>query len=223
MRTLRNSLLSLAILGLGAPALLAQDLFKYRAFSLGTTLPSVLKLTDQKPVDVKIIHDRPILMQELTWWPVNVSNTPTQAQSVERVVFSFYSGDLYKISVSYDRRATQGLTADDMIQRMTAMYGSPTTTASDAKSTKDDRFDSKQKVIATWADSLYSSNLVRTSSEEFGLIVLTKARNAQAETADAEAIALDEQERPQREAAQLKKDDADLEITRQKNKKAFQP
>jgi hypothetical protein len=50
-----------------------------------------------------------------------------------------------------------------------------------------------------------------------------KSLNTEAETADAEAVALDEQERPQKKSAQLKKQDADLEIVRQKNMKSFQP
>ena len=115
MKTTRNSLLCLAILVLAAPTLLAQDLFKYRAFSLGNSLLFFLKLTDQKPANVKIIHDLPVLMQELTWWPTNISST-SQPQSVERIVFSFYGGDLYKISVSYDRQPSQGLTDEDMIR-----------------------------------------------------------------------------------------------------------
>lgn len=222
MKTLRNSLFCLVILALAEPILLAEDLAKYRAFSLGSSLASVIKLTDQKPTDVKIIHDRPVLLQELTWWPVNISST-SQHQSVERIVFSFYNGDLYKISVSYDSRAIQGLTAQDMIQTMSAMYGVPPSLAPESKPANADRFDPKQRIIASWADSLSTSNLVRTSSDEFGLIVFTNSRNAQAETADAEAIALDTQERPQKEAAQLKQQDADLETARQKNKKSFQP
>jgi hypothetical protein len=162
------------------------------------------------------------LLQELTWWPVNTSST-SQHQSVERIVFSFYSGDLYKISVSYDSRAIQGLTAQDMVQTMSAMYGIPPSPTTESKPANGDRFDPKQQIIASWADPLSTSNLVRTSSDEFGLIVFSNARSAQAETADAQAVALDAQERPQMEAAQLKQQDADLETARQKNKKSFQP
>ena len=36
------------------------------------------------------------------------------------------------------------------------MYGMPAMPVPDTKLTKDDRFDSRQKIIATWADSLYS-------------------------------------------------------------------
>jgi hypothetical protein len=223
MKTLRNSLFCLVVLVLAAPVLLAGDLSKYRAFSLGNSLASVLKLTDQKPTDVKIIHDRPVMLQELTWWPLNISSALRQHQSVERIVFSFYNGDLYKISVSYDSRAVQGLTAQDMIQTLSAMYGIPPSRVTETQPASGDRFDPKQKIVASWADSLSTSNLVRTSSDEFGLIVFANSRNAQAETADAEAIALDTQERPQKEAAQLKQQDADQETARQKNIKSFQP
>jgi hypothetical protein len=211
------------ILVLAAPTLLAGDLSKYRAFSLGNSLASVLKLTDQRSTDVKIIHDRPVLMQELTWWPVNISSTPHQHQSVEHIVFSFYNGDLYKISVIYDSRAIQGLTSQDMIQTMSAMYGIPPSPAAETKPVNTDRFDPQQRIVAFWADSLSTSTLVRTSSDDFALIVFANSRNAQAQTADAEAIALDTQERPQKEAAQLKQQNADLETARQKNIKSFQP
>ena len=222
MKTIRNSFLLLTIMTLVAPALLAQSLSKYRAFSFGTSLASVLKLTDQAAGDVKIIHERPALIQELTWWPVNTSNI-SQNRSVEHINFSFYDGQLYRLSVSYDSRAVQGLAAEDIVKTITTMYGVPADPVSESDQGTTDRFDSKPRMIATWVDPLYSSSLFHTTPGEFILIAFSKSLNAKAEAADAEAIALDEQERPQKKAAELKKQDADLEIVRQKNMKSFQP
>ena len=42
-----------------SPLLSAQDLYKYRTFSLGASLATVLKQTDQKLADVKVTHSRP--------------------------------------------------------------------------------------------------------------------------------------------------------------------
>jgi hypothetical protein len=50
-----------------------------------------------------------------------------------------------------------------------------------------------------------------------------KGINAQAEAAIVEATKIEAQVRPQKEADQRKKEAADLELLRQKNKQAFQP
>lgn len=224
MKSVRKAVFCLAILVLISPTLFGQDSFKYRSFSLGTSLASVLKLTEQKLADVKMIHDRPVLLQELTWWPLNLYGKNLQADSVERIVFSFYSGQLYKISVSYDRRATEGLTTEDMIQTLSAKYGKPIGPVSERNAPTDDRFDQKQKLVATWEDSSSSCNLVRSSySNELGLVIFSRGLSAQAEAASAEAVALEAQERPQKEAEQLEKEGNDLELARQKNLKSFQP
>src|SRR6202040_2128981 len=108
MKTLRSLILCLVVLLLTAPLLRAQDLSKYRHFTLGMNLTNLLERTEQKMTDVKTIHGRPALIQELTWWPPNVSGTSLRSDSVEQFFFSFYNGELFKISVTYDRTATEG-------------------------------------------------------------------------------------------------------------------
>jgi len=71
MKTLRSSILCLVVLLLVAPLLRAQDLSKYRHFTLGMNLTKLLEPTEQKSTDVKTIHDRPAFIQALTWWPAN--------------------------------------------------------------------------------------------------------------------------------------------------------
>jgi len=56
-----------------------------------------------------------------------------------------------------------------------------------------------------------------------GLVVSSKRTNAQADVAIAEAVKLDEQEGPRREAERQKKQMDDLEVARQKNQKSFRP
>ena len=89
MRTLRSSILCLVILLLVAPLLRAQDLSEYRHFTLGTNLTNLLERTEQKLTDVKTIHGRPALIQELAWWPPNVPGTSPRSDSVEQILFSF--------------------------------------------------------------------------------------------------------------------------------------
>jgi hypothetical protein len=67
-------------------------------------------------------------------------------------------------------------------------------------------------------------NLVRSSyTDRFGLVIYSKRVNAEAELAISEALKLEEQERPEKESNQLKKDAEDLEAARQKNQKTFHP
>jgi hypothetical protein len=223
-KIVRRSLLFLGLLFLIVPAMPAQDLIKYRSFSLEATLAAVLKDTGQKPADAKLIHSSPALIQELTWWPPSLRGTYSESDSVEQVLFSFYNGQLYRISVTYDRNAVKGLTAEDLIQSISAKYGTPTKLTPDAQLRTDNQFDSKQKVLATWEDSLYSSSLVRSSySEGYGLVILSKRLSAAAETANLDAVKLEERGRPEKEANQRKKEADDLETMRLKNRKIFQP
>src|SRR5260370_9972077 len=101
MKTIRSSILCFVVLLLAAPLLRGQDLSKYRHFSFGMTLTRVLERTDQKMADVKDIHGRPALIQELTWWPPNLPGTSFRSDTGEQILFSFYNAELYKISVTY--------------------------------------------------------------------------------------------------------------------------
>ena len=224
MKTMRRSILCFVVLLLTAPLLWAQDLSKYRHFTFGMSLTRVLERTDQKMADVKVIHGRPSLIQELNWWPPNLPGTSFRSDTVEQILFSFYNGELYKISVTYDRTSTEGLTAEDMVKSISAKYGPATSVKPEVDSATNERYDMRQKPVATWEDSQYSFNLVRSSfSGSFELLIYSKRLNAEAEVALAEAVKLEKQEEPQREAERQKKQIGDLEATRQKNQKSFRP
>jgi hypothetical protein len=223
MKTIRSSILCFVVLLLTAPLLRAQDLSKYRHFTLGMSLTRVLERTDQKMADVKVIHRHPAL-QEVTWWPPNLPGTSFRSDTFEQILFSFYNGELYKMSVTYDRTSTEGLTAEDMVKAISAKYGPATSGVPEVDSATNDRYDVKQKLVASWEDSQYSIKLVRSSfSGDFELVIYSKRLNAEVELALAEAVKLEEQEGPAREAERQKKQTDDLEATRQKNQKSFRP
>jgi len=224
MKTIRCSILCFVVLLLTAPLLRAQDLSKYRHFTLGMSLTRVLERTDQKMAGVKMIHGRPALIQEVTWWPPNIPGSSYRSGTVEQILFSFYNAELYKISVTYDRTSTEGLTAEDMVKSISAKYGPATSVKPEVDSATNERYDMRQKPVATWEDSQYSFNLVRSSfSGGFELLIYSKRLNAEAEVALAEAVKLEKEEEPQREAERQKKQTGDLEATRQKNQKSFRP
>ena len=220
MKTIRCSILCFVVLLLMAPLLRGQDLSKYRHFTFGMSLTRVLERTDQKMADVKVIHSRPALIQELTWWPARLPGTPLRPEAVEQMLFSFYNGELYKMSVTYDRSSTEGLTDEDIVKSITAKYGPATYTAL----AFDPVTNESQQPVASWEDSQYSLNLVRSSfTGGFHLVIYFKKVSAEAEFALAEAVKLDKQEGPQREAERLKKQTDALEVTRLKNQKSFRP
>jgi hypothetical protein len=224
MKFLRNSILCLSVALLVACVIRAQDFSKYRGFSLGTALPTVLKQTERKPTDVKVIHARPMLIQELNWWPPSVPGLSYHADSVEQMLFSFCDGELYKISVTYDTASTQGLTSADMMDSISAKYGPPTILPPQAESVLYDGFTSSDKGVATWEDAQFFFKLVRSSfTNRFGLILFSKRLNAQAELAVTDALTLETQEKPQRDADLKKKAADDLEAERLKNQKTFRP
>src|SRR5882762_553481 len=224
MKTMRGSVFCLAILLLSTPLLLAQDLSKYRHFTLGMSMTRVLERTGQKMADVKLIHGRPALVQGVSWWPPNLPGISFQSDPVEQILFSFCNGELYKISVTYDQTSTEGLTEEDMVKSISAKYGPATYVAPAIDSAANDPHDVTRKPVASWEDGQYSFNLVRSSfTDHLGLIIYSKRVNAEAELAIAEGVKLEQQEGPNREAARQKKQTDDLEVARQKNRKIFRP
>jgi hypothetical protein len=224
MKTTRGSIVCLVVLFLLAPSLRAQGLSKYRHFTIGMNLTRALERTGQKMTDVRVIHDRPALIQDLPWWPPNRPGLSFQENPVEQILLSFYNGELYKISVTYDRTSTEGLTAEDMVKSISEKYGPVTNTMLETDSAKIDRYDVRQKPVATWEDAQYSFNLVRFSSTDcLGLTIYSKRVNAVAELAIVDAVKLEEQEAPKREADRQKEQLDDLEKARQKNRKIFRP
>ena len=224
MKMMRSLIFGLVTLLLAAPILRAQDLSKYRSFALGTSVATVLKSTDQTVADVKTVRDDSPLFQELTWWPGNFSAAPHHTDSVEQILFSFYKGELYKMSVTYDRKSTEGLTTDDLVNSISAKYGPATSIALAIDSTPANLYEATRYPIASWENSEYSCDLVRSSfSNDFQLVIYSKRGNTEAEAALAGAVKLAKDEGPQREAARQKKETDDLEVTRQKNQKSFHP
>jgi hypothetical protein len=224
MKMTSRAAIVLAMIALCGPLIHAQDLSKYRNFSFGMNTASVLNLADEKPAELAKIHEQPALIQELTWYPPLPFATPRPAEPVQKVLFSFFNGELYKMVVTYDSDAIKGLTNEDMIQILAAKYGTATRPAAAVDVPPDGSYGTTEKVIARWEDPQYSLNLFRSSMlDTFEVVSFAKRLNAQAETAIAESVKLERQEAPQKEAARVKQVAVDLEADRQKNIKALLP
>jgi hypothetical protein len=174
MKILRNLILCLGVVLLASPVLRAQDFSKYRGFSLGSSMAAGLKQTERKPVDVKLIHARPTLVQELNWWPPAVPGVSYHADSVEQMLFSFCNGELYKISVTYDTTSTQGLTSDAMVNSISAKYGPATIPPPRVEPALYAGFSDSDKTVATWEDSQNFFTLVRSPVGKVSLMLTTE-------------------------------------------------
>jgi hypothetical protein len=224
MKIIRWSIFFFTVLLLWPPMLRPQDYSTYRGFAVGASLTAVLKQTDQKLADVNVTHSGPSLFQEVTWWPPNVPGPSYRTDSVEQILFSFHDGSLYKMSVTYDQGSTEGLTAGDMMKSISEKYGPATGVAPVVDSASKADYDGKGRLVASWENSQYSLNLVRSSfSDRFGLVIYSKQANAEAELAIAEALLLEKQNGPKRAAEREKKQSDDLEAAREKNQKTFRP
>jgi hypothetical protein len=224
MRSLAVSFLMIIVILLSIPQVHAQDLSRYRNFSFGMTVADISKQIDQKPANAAVVHERPGLIQELTWFPPQPYGTSRPAEPVDQILFSFYNGTLYRMLLTYENSATKGLNDEDMIQVVSAKYGVATRpVAAIVNFPMNPSYKATEKVIARWEDSQYSLNLVRSYGDTFAMVMFTKQMDAQAGISVAESVKLDQEEAPQKAAARSKKDANDLELERQKNIKTLRP
>lgn len=224
MKMMRNAVVSFVLVLFTATLIYGQDLSKYRNFSFGMSVASVSKQADREIANPEVIHQRPTLIEESTWYPPQPFGSSRPAEPVEKVLFSFYNGELYRMLVTYDNAAIKGLTDDDMIRVISAKYGSATRPVADVIFPTNPSYRATEKVVARWEDSQYSFNLFRSSaSDTFAIVMFDKRLDTEAGVAIAESVRLEKQEAPQREAARLKTENDALEGERQKNIKTLRP
>ena len=204
----------------------AADLSKYRDFQLGADLPTVARLIGASPSQAKLIHSRPALVQELAWRPQSLGPSP-KVESAEAVSFSFYNGTLFRIGIKYDRYATEGLTAEDFVEAISATYGPPAKLRPPVRPLKESYGD-QEETVARWEDPQYRFELVRASyGPTYTLVGILKSLEAPVQAANVEAKRLDDLEAPQRDAARAEAEQnakaATLEKARVVNKAKFRP
>jgi hypothetical protein len=224
MKSIFRGVIASIMILISASVIHGQDLSKYRNFSFGTSVASVSKLVDQLPIETQVIYRQPGLIQELTWYPPPPFESSRPAEPVEKVLFSFYNGALYRMLVIYDSSAIKGLTNEDMIRVLSAKYGASTSPVANLTFPTNPPYTATEKVIARWENSQYSLNLFRsTASDTFAIVMFDKRLDAQAGVSISQSVQLEQQEAPQKEAERVKKQANDLEGERQNNIKTLRP
>jgi hypothetical protein len=211
------------------PLVYTQDLSSYRNYNLGMSLSAVAEQADMKVSEARLICERPAVIQELEWRPMNSYISSAQADPVNGIRFLFYNNELYRILVSYNHDRTNGLTNDDLIESISIKYGTPTNPAETISIYSSSYIYSQdEQVIAQWENSQYSSNLFRLSFQSTpAMLIFSKRVEPLAQAAIIEANRLDAQEAPQREIDRKRKQDEENKAAGQKvrpvNKANFRP
>jgi hypothetical protein len=227
MIRIRTLAISVSGLMLVATSLHAQDLSRYRDYTLGSSLAAVATTSGVALDAVKLVHQRPAVIQELRWRPERYGRTAAQGDPVREVVFSFYNDQLFLIVVDYDRQRTEGLTDADLIESMAPIYGPPVLTAT-SLGTDAPRADPQGDVVAEWSDTQSSLKLIRvTYPTGLRLVVVQTPLQVLAHTASADSVRMDRQEAPQRELDRLAQASEGRRVAGDKarlvNKPAFKP
>ena len=220
---------ALVILGWLPAQVSAQDTFRYREFQMGSNLASIAKLTSTPMTAAKSIHTRPVVMNDLEWRPRNYSgSTSPQTDPVDVMLFRFYDDQLFKVIVDYDRRRTDGMSAADMIEAISATYGPVSQVPSRQLGTPTVQYGFPDTPLAVWGNADYSVTLLRvTYPVAFRLVVASTRLDELARTASVAAVRLDAAEAPQRERDRQKRE-ADVSAAAQEkakteNKAQFKP
>jgi hypothetical protein len=206
----------------------AADLGTYREFKIGASTADVIMRTGAVERDVKTLHERPALLQELSWRPRYATGRhSTDRDSVATIVFSFIDHQLFRMAIDYDRSSTEGLTDKDMIASLSAMYGPPSTQRPVPSRPVFDSL-ATATVMALWRQG--DATLTLTQSPYgggFSLVITSIPLEALARKAQATAVIMDAREAPVREAARAKEQAdaarAAAEKTRTTNKATFKP
>jgi hypothetical protein len=209
----------------------AQDLSRYRDIAFGSSVSSVVAVTGASAGAVKVIHQRPALIQELAWRPQYSAGRPGERiEAAKEVTFRFHEGQLFRITVVYDARLVEGLTNADLIDGVSAVYGPATRTPAAAKGPvpAPPGMLNGSTALARWQNADYEFTLMReVYPATFRLIGVSRQLEATARAAETEATRLDTEEAPRRQAEQAAADAerrrAAEDKTRTTNKGEFRP
>ncbi len=222
---MHNRLIAVAVFVLSSQTVSAQDVTRYRAYALESSLDAVLLESGSRASDVRVLHERPASIQELEWRAPYANSGNEGIDPVRSIVFSFCDNALYRVLVSYDTARTEGLSNSDIIGAFTATYGAPV-----IGSAKNRPLDAAADTVmlAQWDRAGSSLTLLRgVYSSEFQLLLTSKTLSTRARGAIREAARLDTADAPRLEREQRKKDAADATAASDKiratNKAAFRP
>jgi hypothetical protein len=197
---------------------------RYRVVTLGDSVATTIaRLEIVEPI-VRVLYEQPSLVQELTWRPHRfISGATVSPDPLGELVLTFMEGSLVRITATYDRDRTDGLSDADFLDLLGATYGLPRVPT---RATGVVRFEPR-RTIGHWGDD---EALVRLWSEDHPRrvgLTITSPGDIALQTAIANGIIVERDAAPARERARLAAAAAAAkereERTRLANKANFKP
>lgn len=199
----------------------------YRGVTLGDSVQVVTDRLQLGPSDIKVVHERPSLVQEVTWRPRRfISGSTVESDPLAEMVLTFHAGKLARIAVAYDRERTQGMTNADLHEALSSVYGvstllskpmQPTVNASTERQTFG-RWEEGDTLLLLWREQ-YPSRV--------GLTITSVAADVLLRDALARGAKLFADEGPARDKARLAGEAAAVQARDEKirldNKTKFKP
>jgi hypothetical protein len=227
-----SKLLLVVLIGMACVSLSASPpalLSRYRDVSLGDSIQTVVERLQLAASDVKVLHERPSAVQELTWRTRPfVSGTNVAPDPLAEMVLTFHVGRLARIVATYDRERTVGLTDVDLEELLSEVYGVPLLRSSASQTSVPVGVQTRRNTIAAWADADATMVLWREDyPRRIGLTIASLTAEPGLQQAIVDGDRLTATEAPQREraktaaaAAALKDRDSQIRLA---NKARFKP
>jgi len=168
----------------------------YRGVTLGDSLATVMTALKAEAASVKVLHEVPSLIQELTWRPQRyISGLAVTADPLAEIVLTFHVGQLVRIAATYDRDRVHGLTDQDLRELIGTVYGVALLPSRDTAANPA----AARGIIGSWGDEatrvvLWTEAYPRRS----GLTITAQAAAVRMDEAAAIGVGLDAAQAPQR-------------------------
>ena len=99
---------------------------RYRGVTLGDSVATAVERLEIVEPAIKVLYQQPSLIQELTWRPHRfLSGVVVTADPLGELVLTFMDGRLVRMTATYDRDRTEGLSDADFVELLGAAYGLP--------------------------------------------------------------------------------------------------
>lgn len=196
----------------------------YRGVALGDSVAAVVEQLQLVEPVIKVLYDRPSLVQELTFRPQRfVSGVTVTPDPLGDLVLTFMNGRLIRMTATYDRDRTEGLSDADFLELLGATYGLARIPSRASGSLRPE----PRRTIANWGDD---EALVRLWSEDHPRrvgLTITSPGDGALQAAIADGVIAEREAAPQRElvrqaaaAAALKEREEKIRLA---NKANFKP
>ena len=202
---------------------------RYRTVTLGDSVPAVIEGLNARLPDVKVVQERPTLIQQLTWRPQRyVSGAAVDLDPIDEMILTFHLGRLARIAVTYDRARTEGLTDTDLADAFTGVYGPPMLPSTSSHTPRPEARPAAVSVIGLWGDAQTVVTLWREGyRQQLRFTIAALVADSAMRDALADGVALAASEAPGKELDRRTADAAALQARAEKirsdNKASFKP